>query len=158
MAETDLVIERVLEAPRALVWEAYTQAEHVKRWWCPRPWQTPECEIDLRPGGKFYTKMAGPNGEEFSGTGCFLEIVERERLVWTSALGEDWRPNAMGPEAFVFTAVVTLADAGESRTHYRVVAKHADAEAAGRHAAMGFQDGWSAVAAQLEEVAGSLAV
>ena len=156
MAGTDLVIERLLEAPRHLVWKAYTEAELVKRWWCPRPWQTSECEIDLRPGGKFYTKMAGPNGEEFAGTGCYLEIVPNERIAWTSALGEGWRPNPADPAGFAFTAVVTLADAGEGRTLYRVVAMHADAEAADKHKAMGFEAGWTAVADQLGEVAAGL--
>ena len=156
MAGTDLVIERLLEAPRHLVWKAYTEAELVKRWWCPRPWQTSECEIDLRPGGKFYTKMAGPNGEEFAGTGCYLEIVPNERIAWTSALGEGWRPNPADPAGFAFTAVVTLADAGEGRTLYRVVAMHADSEAAEKHKAMGFEAGWTAVADQLGEVAAGL--
>jgi hypothetical protein len=61
MAEaTDLVLERVLDAPRELVWRAMTTPEHLKRWWAPRPYQTTECEIDLRPGGAFRTRMVGP--------------------------------------------------------------------------------------------------
>ncbi|MBV8686919.1 MAG: SRPBCC family protein [Alphaproteobacteria bacterium] len=156
MSETDLVVERVLDAPRELVWEAYTNPEHLKKWWCPKPWSTPECEMDVRPGGKFFTRMEGPNGEGFAGTGCFLEVVEGERIVWTSALGEGWRPNAADPAGFVFTAVVTLADAGEGRTRYRVVAMHPDAAAAGRHETMGFKDGWGTAADQLGEVAAAL--
>lgn len=157
MSDTDLTVERLLEAPRHLVWRAYTEADLLKQWWCPRPWTTPEAEIDLRPGGRFYTKMAGPNGEEFAGTGCVLDVVEGERLVWTSALGADWRPNVPVENGFLFTAVVTLEDAGEGRTRYRVVARHADAEAAGRHGAMGFETGWGTAAEQLGEVARGLA-
>ena len=55
MAEkNDLVLERVFNAPRDLVWKAWTTPEHLKQWWAPRPYHTPECEMDLRPGGKFY--------------------------------------------------------------------------------------------------------
>src|SRR5688572_27881538 len=123
MAEhNDLVLERLLEAPRELVWKAWTTPEHLKRWWAPRPYETPECEMDLRRGGAFYTRMTGPDGFEEAGTGCFLEIVEGEKLVWTSALVEDYRPNELAPAgcgAFAFTAVVTFEDAGEGRTRYR---------------------------------------
>lgn len=160
MAEaTDLVLERILDAPRALVWKAWTTPEHLKRWWAPRPYQTPECEMDLRPGGAFYTKMTGPDGFEEAGTGCFLEIVEGERIVWTSALGEGWRPNdlpADGCGAFAFTAAVTLEDAGEGRTRYRAVAMHANAADRDTHEKMGFHDGWGTCADQLGEVAAGL--
>jgi uncharacterized protein YndB with AHSA1/START domain len=116
--ETDLALERILDAPRDLVWRAWTSPEHLKLWWAPKPYETPECEMDLRPGGRFYTRMTGPDGFDFRGTGCFLEVVEGERITWTSALGEDYRPNDLGPSgcgAFPFTAIVTLADAGEAQ-------------------------------------------
>ena len=51
--ETDLVLERVLDAPRDLVWRAWTDPELMKIWWAPRPYQTPEIEVELRPGGRF---------------------------------------------------------------------------------------------------------
>ena len=160
MAETnDLVLERLLDAPRALVWKAWTTPEHVKRWWAPRPYETPECEMDLRPGGGFYTKMTGPDGFEESGTGCFLEIVEGEKVIWTSALGEGYRPNVLDTEgcgAFAFTAIVTFEDAGDGRTRYRVVAMHASASDRDTHEKMGFLDGWGTVAEQLGEVAAGL--
>lgn len=157
--ETDLVLERVLDAPRALVWKAWTTPEHLKRWWAPRPYETPECEMDLKPGGAFYTKMTGPDGFEESGTGCFLEIVEGEKLVWTSALGEGYRPNRLAAEgcgAFAFTAIVTFEDAGEGRTRYRAVAMHASRADRDTHEQMGFHDGWGTVADQLGEVAAGL--
>ena len=160
MAEpNDLVLERVLDAPRRLVWKAWTTPEHLKRWWAPRPYETPDCEMELRPGGKFYTRMTGPDGFEESGTGCFLEIVEGEKLVWTSALGEGYRPNeldAAGCGAFPFTAIVTLEDAGEGRTRYRAVAMHASQADRDTHERMGFHDGWGTVASQLGEVAAGL--
>ena len=72
-ASTDLRLERLLDAPRDLVWKAWTDPEHIKRWWAPRPYETPECEIDLRTGGKFRTLMTGPEGFHEEGTACILE-------------------------------------------------------------------------------------
>jgi uncharacterized protein YndB with AHSA1/START domain len=160
MAEgSDLVLERVLDAPRALVWRAWTSPEHLKLWWAPKPYQTPECEMDLRPGGRFYTRMTGPDGFDFRGAGCFLDIVDGEKIVWTSALGEGWRPNDLGPAgcgAFPFTAIVTLEDAGDGRTRYRAIAMHANEGDRETHAKMGFHEGWGTCADQLGEVAKQL--
>ena len=160
MAEAnDLVIERLLDAPRALVWRAWTTPEHLRRWWAPRPYETPECEMDLRPGGAFYTRMTGPDGFDEAGTSCFLEVVEGERIVWTSALGAGYRPSDLPPAgcgAFAFTAIVTLADAAGGGTLYRAVAMHANAADRDAHERMGFHDGWGTVAGQLGEVAAGL--
>ena len=84
----DLVLERVVDVPRRLVWAAWTQPELLKRWFTPAPWQTVEAEMDLRPGGIFRTVMQGPEaGQRFDNTGCFLEVVDGAKLVWTGALG-----------------------------------------------------------------------
>ena len=155
----DLVIERVLDAPRHLVWTAWTTPELLKRWWCPKPYETPECEMDLRPGGKFYTRMTGPDGFDSSGTGCFLEVVEGERIAWTNALLPEYRPAAEFEGdcgGFPFTAVVTLEDEEGGRTLYRAVAMHRSEADRETHEKMGFREGWGAVAAQLEAVAREL--
>ena len=89
----DLKLERTLDAPRELVWKAWTDPEHIKRWWAPRPYQTPECEIELKPGGKFYTRMIGPDGFDFSGTACVLDVVPGERIVWSTTMKDGYRPN-----------------------------------------------------------------
>lgn len=159
--ETDLVLERILDAPRDLVWKAWTNPEHLKQWWAPRPYQTPEAEFDLRPGGKFYTRMTGPDGFDARGTGCFLEVVEGERIVWTSALGPGWRPQDVDPDdcgGFAFTAIVTLADAGDGKTLYKAVALHKNQADSETHAKMGFHEGWGTCAEQLGEVARGLGV
>jgi uncharacterized protein YndB with AHSA1/START domain len=57
------------------------------------PWKTKDCEIDLRQGGIFRTTMQSPEGGEFPGTGCYLEIVPAEKLVWTNALLPGYRPS-----------------------------------------------------------------
>lgn len=88
----DLVLERVVDVPRELVWKAWTTPEHLKKWFTRAPWTTVDCEMGLRPGGIFRTVMRSPEGENFPNAGCFLEIVQNEKLVWTSAW--DLRPRA----------------------------------------------------------------
>ncbi len=125
--ELDLVLERSLDVPVDLVWEAWTTPQHLKQWFVPRPWTITECEIDLRPGGRFRTVMRSPEGEEFGGDGCILEIVEGRRLVWTDTLGPGYRPSA---EPF-FTAVVSMEPDG-SGTRYRAIAIHGNPETKAR--------------------------
>jgi uncharacterized protein YndB with AHSA1/START domain len=163
MAEPlDLVLERTLDAPRALVWKALTEAEHLKRWFAPRPYEISEAELDLRPGGIFRIRMIGPDGFDtgHGGAGCVLEVTDGEKLVWTSALGPAYRPAQMGEgcESFPMTAVITLADAGDGKTLYRAVALHKSAGDREAHEKMGFQEGWGTCATQLEEFARTLGV
>lgn len=158
----DLVLERTIDAPVDLVWKAYTDAEHLKQWFAPRPYQITECDLDLTPGGIFRIRMTGPDGFDTGhGTpGCVLEVADRQKLVWTSTLGPGYRPNEMGEgcEAFPFTAVVTFTDAGNGRTAYKAVAMHRNEADRETHENMGFHDGWGTVAGQLEEYAKGLAV
>ena len=146
--KVDLVLERTVDVPKELVWLAWTSPEHLKHWFCPKPWMTTECDIDLRPGGKFRTLMRGPNGESQDSTGCYLEIIPNERLVWTAALGPGFRPNAMGKLGFPFTAVISLESAG-SGTKYTAHVMHADEAGCEAHAKMGFHSGWGAALDQL---------
>lgn len=149
---TDLVLERVVDVPPELVWKAWTQPEHVKQWFTPRPWTTPECEIDLRPGGMFRTLMRSPEGEEFPTIGCYLEIVPPKRLVWTMALGPGYRPMNSRPDVPLFTAVITLEPHGQG-TKYTAVAMHLDEKGRRQHDEMGFYEGWGTAVDQLVEVA-----
>lgn len=74
----DLVLQREIDVPRELVWRAWTEPEHLKQWFCPRPWSVSHCEIDLRPGGKFLTVMRSPEGKDMDAeAGCFLEVVPK---------------------------------------------------------------------------------
>ena len=105
--------------------------------------------------------MVGPDGFDtgHGNAGCVLEVTDGERLVWTSALGPEYRPAEMGEgcESFPMTAIVTLEDAGEGRTLYRAVALHRNEGDRDTHAKMGFEEGWGTCAGQLEEVAQELA-
>ena len=153
-ATFDLSFTRVVDVPRALIWRAWTEPELLKPWFCPRPWKAIDCEIDLRPGGIFRTTMQSPEGKEFPGTGCYLEVKENEKLVWTNALLPGYRPSFI-PEkcgtddtGFMFTAMIELADDAQG-TRYTATVIHADEAGCKRHAAMGFEDGWSAALDQL---------
>jgi len=149
--ELDLVLEREIDVPPELVWEAWTRPEHVRRWFAPAPWSVAECQIDLRPGGGFRTVMRSPEGELHPGVGCYLEIVENRKLVFTDALLPGYRPS----EEPFFTAVVTLEPAGDG-TRYVARAIHRDAEGRKKHEEMGFHEGWSAALDQLVDLVKSL--
>jgi uncharacterized protein YndB with AHSA1/START domain len=140
----DLVLERVVDVPRRLVWEAWTRPEHLEKWFSPAPWTTVDCEVDLRPGGIFRTVMRSPEGQDFPNLGCYLEVVEQRRLVFTDALGPGFRPSA---EPF-FTAILTFEDHGAG-TKYTARALHKDEADRKAHEEMGFIDGWGKCLDQL---------
>ena len=83
--ERELVITRVFDAPRSLVFKAWTEPERIKQWWGPRGFITLSCEMDLRPGGTWRTRSRSPEGTEHAEHGVFREIVEPERLIFTQA-------------------------------------------------------------------------
>jgi len=148
----DLVLSRLVAAPRALVWRAWTDPELLKRWFAPAPLTVPDLEIDLRPGGALRGVMRDPQGPEYPLSGVYLEVVERERLVTTDTMEPGWRPS----KAPFMTTIVTLADeAGGTLYVARVL--HKDEESVKRHVEMGFFDGWGKCADQLEQVAKALA-
>lgn len=156
--ELDLVLERTVGVPPEKVWRAWTQPELLMQWFTPAPWETVDCEIDLRPGGLFRTVMRSPEGELMpAGDGCYLEVIEHRRLVWTSALGPGFRPlSGAGTEAadcddLPFTAIINIAP-DDGGTRYVAIAMHADREGARRHADMGFHDGWGKALDQLVEL------
>lgn len=148
--ELDLVLERVVDVPVELVWKAWTVPEHLMRWFTPAPWKTVDCKIDLRPGGLFYTVMESPEGERFPGSGCYLEVLENQKLVWTDAMVQDYRP-AQQPNDCIdsfFTAQLFLESQGNS-TKYTAIALHSRPEHRKAHEEKGFHDGWGAALDQL---------
>ena len=147
--ELDLVLERVVDVPPELVWEAWTEPDHLLEWFVPKPWSLAECQVDLRPGGEFRTVMKSPEGSLHPGTGCYLEVVPSKRLVWTAALLPGFRP-APDPD-LSFTAIITMEPEG-SGTRYTAVAVHKDPKGRERHEKMGFHDGWGKALDQLVEL------
>lgn len=150
--ELDLVLERVVDVPPSKVWAAWTRPEQLVHWFTPAPWKTTHCEIDLRPGGKFFTVMRSPEGQEFPNRGCYLEVVPDERLVWTSCLLPGWRPAPPATDAscgeMPFTALLLLEPVGQG-TRYTAIALHPDRATRDRHEQMGFHDGWGTCLDQL---------
>ena len=144
----DLTLERIVDVPAHKIWEAWTVPTKLVPWFCPKPWSVSECEIDLRPGGKFYTLMQGPNGESMPNTGCFLEIIPDRKLVWTGALGEDFRPNPVDHLGFPFTGIIELSPHGGG-TKYVATVLHNSKKDRDTHAQMGFEAGWGAALDQM---------
>ena len=85
----ELIITRVFNAPRELVWRAWTDPKHFKQWWGPKDFTCPFCEMDLRVGGKYLNSMRSPSGKEYWGTGVFREILPMERLVFTDSFADE---------------------------------------------------------------------
>jgi uncharacterized protein YndB with AHSA1/START domain len=83
-SDREIVLTRVFDAPRELVFEAHTSCEHMSKWWGPRRYEVSSCEIDFRPGGKWRMVHRGSEGgEEYGFRGEFREIVRPEKIVWT---------------------------------------------------------------------------
>ncbi len=94
-----LHLERRLRAPRALVFQAWTDPAHLRRWSAPHGFSIPECDGDLRPGGTWHSTLVSPAGERLRLRGTYREVSPPERLVLTHCwLGEDGRP---GPETVI---------------------------------------------------------
>ena len=151
----DLVLERVVDVSRDLVWAAWTTPKHIMKWFTPAPWKTVDCEIDLRAGGIFRTVMESPEGQKFPNAGCYLEVVPNERLVFTNTLGAGYRPASATvppPDPLLFTAVILLESQG-SKTKYTAIAMHGDENTSRKHKDMGFYDGWGAALDQLVALA-----
>lgn len=86
----ELVITRVFDAPRKLVWQAWTEAEHLMKWWGPKEFTSPVCRLDLRVGGKYlYCMKQKSDGKEYWSTGTFKEIVPEEKLVYTDSFADE---------------------------------------------------------------------
>jgi uncharacterized protein YndB with AHSA1/START domain len=144
-ADRELVLTRLINAPRANVYRAWTDPELLKQWFAPKPYTTPIVEIDVRPGGSVYFVMRGPDGKDLPNRGVYLEVVPNEKLVSTDAYVKAWEPS----EKPFMTLILTFEDEG-GKTRYTARVRHwtvADREA---HEKMGFHEGWGLCTDQLE--------
>jgi uncharacterized protein YndB with AHSA1/START domain len=147
-ADLDLSFSLTVSSPVSHLWKGWTDPELLKKWFCPLPWRTVECEIDLRPGGRFHTVMQGPGGERQDNEGVYLEVVPEKRLVWTNALLQGFRPAPESDLGFLFTAIVEFEPRGDE-TLYRATVLHRKREDRDMHARMGFEQGWTMALQQL---------
>ena len=120
----DIAIERFIDAPTRLVWEALTKPEHLKEWYMPKAWgRVARAEMDVRPGGILRIDIAVANGQDVPNLGCILDVVPMKRLVWTSMLFPGYRPAVF--DDVPITAIMTMASEG-SGTRYVFTALHRD--------------------------------
>ncbi|HYL57326.1 MAG TPA: SRPBCC domain-containing protein [Candidatus Acidoferrales bacterium] len=98
-ADRVLVITRIFDAPRHLVWKAWTDPAHLAQWWGPHGFTLPSCQMDLRAGGAYRFHMRGPNEDDHYSQGLFREVVEPSKLVmigsWADAAGNPTRPGTV---------------------------------------------------------------
>ena len=147
--KTDLVLERFIDAPKRLVWEALTKPEHVKEWYMPKVWgRVSRTEMDVRPGGVFSIDIALPEGQEVPNLGCFLEVVPMERLTWTSMLFPGYRPAVF--DDIPITAIITMEREG-SGTRYVFTALHRNEADLAENKSSGFYQGTEIAIDQLVE-------
>jgi uncharacterized protein YndB with AHSA1/START domain len=150
-ADRELVLTRLINAPRAKVYRAWTDPELLKQWFAPKPYTTPIVEIDVRPGGSAYFVMRGPDGKDLPNRGVYLEVVPNEKLVSTDAYVKAWEPS----EKPFMTLILTFEDEG-GKTRYTARVRHwtvADREA---HEKMGFHEGWGLCTDQLEALVATI--
>jgi uncharacterized protein YndB with AHSA1/START domain len=136
-ADREFVFVRVIDAPRGLVFKAWTDPERVATWWGPHGFTNPLCELDVRPGGPIRIDMRGPDGTVYPMTGAYREIVEPQRLVFTSAALDD-----AGTPLFEVLNTVTFAEQG-GQTTVTVQARVVTSSAAAVPYLAGMDAGWT---------------
>jgi uncharacterized protein YndB with AHSA1/START domain len=143
-SDRDLVLTRIIDAPREKVYRAWTEPALLKQWFAPLPYTTPVAELDVRPGGACLVVMRTPDGNDMPNPGVYLDVVKNERLVFTDAYTKAWEPAA---KPFM-TVILTFENQG-GKTKYTARVRHwtiADRE---MHEKMGFHQGWGQCADQL---------
>jgi uncharacterized protein YndB with AHSA1/START domain len=137
LAERELTITRIFDAPRELVFKAWTDPRHMAQWWGPKGFTNPVCEMDVRPGGALRIVMRAPDGADHAMRGVFREVVEPERLVFTNI--------AVDAEGYVLLeglTIVTFAEHdGKTKLTLQTSAAGVAAEAAQMLA--GMEQGWT---------------
>ena len=145
-----LVITRVFDAPREVVFKAWTDPQRLKRWWGPKNFTNPVCEVDVRPGGAMRIHMRAPDGTIYPMTGVYREIAEPERLVFTaSALG------AKGDPLFEQLTTVTFAEVN-GKTKLTVEASFSKVKPEAAPHLAGAEMGWNMSLDRLAEEVGGM--
>jgi uncharacterized protein YndB with AHSA1/START domain len=153
LAERELVLTRLIDAPREKLYRCWTEPELLKQWFAPAPLTTPVAELDVRAGGENLIVMRLPDGQEMPNRGVYLEVVPNRKLVFTDAYTAGWAPRSGHP---FMTVIVTFEDAGAGQTRYTATVRHWTVEGREQHEQMGFHAGWGQCADQLAALAKSL--
>jgi uncharacterized protein YndB with AHSA1/START domain len=147
------VMERVFDAPRELVFEAYSTAEHLKNWWGPKGWTLPFCEVDFRPGGTWLYCMKGPVGSEDGemmeswGKAVYQEIIEPERIVYKDTFVDSDGSRVEGTPEMLIT-VEFVEEKGKTRLISKTLFE--SAEQLQQVLEMGMEQGFSETLDRLE--------
>lgn len=135
-----LTLKRTLNAPVKLVWDAWTQSEHIALWWGPKGMKTEVITHDFRVGGTWKYSMAMPDGSEFISEGVYQEIVEFQKIISAA----DFKPMTEGVEIQAFF------EADGDQTHFTFQVVHATEEYCKQQEKMGFYNGWASTFDRLE--------
>ena len=129
----EITITRVYHAPRELLWRAWTEPEHLVRWWGPDGWSTPleTVTMEVRPGGVFRLTSVSDEGAEMPVEGIYREVVEPERIVLEEPAEGNWHEGSL--------SVVTFTDLGDGRTELALQATIQTTEEMGAHAERGMR-------------------
>ncbi|HSY27330.1 MAG TPA: SRPBCC family protein [Burkholderiaceae bacterium] len=159
--DCDFVISRLLDAPRELVFKAWTDPVHMARWWGPKMFSAPICEMDVRPGGSHRIVMRSPDGEDYPIKGYFREVVEPERIVMTMDCSEHpaaWHdmvnPNrAPGDDNPAGEMISTITfEAHDSKTLLTIRVRLKTPAIRNAMVKMGMNEGWGMSLDKLEEL------
>ncbi|MBL8578266.1 MAG: SRPBCC family protein [Mesorhizobium sp.] len=144
--DLDLKISRIIRAPVAKVWDAWTDPRKLEQWWVPAPSKARVVALELKPGGAFVTEFDENGDGNFSVhmNVCVLAVEPLRRIVFTDALTAGWRPSARP----FMTGIFSFEEHPEG-TNYVGYAMHNSPAERNRHAELGFFDGWGTVADQL---------
>jgi len=143
-ADRELMLTRLIDAPREKLYRAWTDASLLKQWFAPLPYTTPVAELDVRPGGASLIVMRGPDGKDMPNRGVYLEVAPNRRLVFTDAYVKAWEPS----DKPFMTVILTFEDEG-GKTRYTARVRHWTAADKATHEKMGFHQGWGICADQL---------
>ena len=139
----DLVLQRVIRAPRSAIWEAWTDPDLLAQWWIPAPTQLRVDRLDVRPGGAFVTRMSDDGDTYVPHTdGIFLVVEPEQRLVFTNAINSSWRPTVPAP--VLMTAEIALVEHADG-IEYTATVRHGSPTQRDLHEELGFHDGWGSV-------------
>jgi len=157
----DFVMTRIFDAPRELVWKAWTEPKHMAQWWGPRIFTNPICKMDVRPGGTYRIVMRGPDGSEYPASGAYREVVKPEMLVMTinhSELPDEWhdavnpqRDRSKGKPTLEVVNTITFVEL-DGKTRLTIRLSFESATVRDLFVKIGMNEGWSSSFDKLDEL------
>lgn len=148
--DREIVFTRMFDAPRQLVWDAFTKKEHLLAWWGPHTFTNKNCSVELKQNGKMLITMVGPDGGEYPCEFIFNEIVPIEKFVWTDIVheGEFWGPGGPPPSS----VITMLFEEIGSKTKMTSISRFETNEGRDKILAMGAAEGWAQSFERLDDL------